>query len=129
MRVALLALLCCAAFAEDDLTADAKAFVEKHSTADDGKAWAKWWAEKSAQTAKDFDLAGEEEASDRYLTGWLRDRVGAFTKDPKSISVKDKVTLCRFYLMYKAKGWMIPERVAEHITKKKYDEVFAEEKQ
>ena len=121
-------LLAFSAFAEDDLTKEATEFISAHEDVVAGVKWTKSWIEKAEQLQKDFNLANEEQAADRYLTEWFRSRADAFEKRPGTISKKDKLTMCHFYIRYKTMGWFIPPRIAEQITKRKYDEVFKEGK-
>ena len=118
-------LLSLPVLAEDDLTVEAASFIEKNENESAQKCWAKWWVEHAEQLQKDNNLAGEEQAADRYLTEWFRARADRF-KARKDITIKEKLTVCHFYMLYKRNGWFIPERIAEHITKKTYDEVFVE---
>jgi hypothetical protein len=129
MRIALCVLMvaCFVAYAEDDLTADATQFIEKHTTPSEREAWIKWWTVRAEELQRDHGDANEEAAADGYLTAWLRDRREKFEKHRDKIGTKDKITLCHFYLLYKRSGWAIPERVGEHITKKNYDEIFNKE--
>jgi hypothetical protein len=122
--IILVAVVACA---EDDLTKEATEYVAKHEAKGDSAKWASWWKGRAEQLQADFpDIASEELAADRYLTQWFRDRQAKLKEHKDRITVEEKVTMCRFYLLYKGRRWTIPERVGEHITKKAYDEMFAE---
>jgi len=111
--------------AEDDLTAEARQYLKENSTPESDAKWRKWWEGRAADLQREHEyLASEEAAADEYLTAWFRARAERFKRKPPEITRDEKVVICQFYLLYKDRKWRIPERVAEHITKRKYDEVF-----
>lgn len=126
--LALCLAACAAAFCEDDVTAESATYVAKHEAKGDSEKWEKWWKGRAEQIQADFpDVANEESAADRYLTGWLRDRQERIKA--RKLSVDEKLAMCRWYLLYKKRGWHIPETVVEHITKKSFDELFGSGKE
>ena len=125
----ILLFACLSACAEDDLTREAQDFITKHGETQEK--WTAWWKVRAEELQHDHGYPGEEQAADGYLTAWFRDRQDKFKKPERQSEITDseRLVVCHFYLHYKARGWLIPERISGHVTRKNYERIFAADKQ
>lgn len=125
-------LLCSSLFmrsvrAEDTLSSEAESYLKTHS---DPNADSRW--EKDFRLAADDamsqnqSITDEERYADDKALEFFFDKKKHFEEssaDP--LSVKDKIEVARWYLLFANNGWRFPTRIAAHLTKRNYQRYVA----
>ena len=122
-------------YCEDDLTQEARLFLANHSSAAIEAKWRKAWDSRVATAAQVDSFPGEEALADATLFDFLADSRSKFsvkTEGDKDViekraelDMREKLEICRWYLLYKDKGWGFSERVAAQLTQANYNRWIA----
>lgn len=128
MLAALFVLILCitALRAEEDCREPAAAFIKDHSTPAAEAKWLSDWQKKSEQMQNDNpQISSEAKAADELLLRYLRDRrkkLGDVQTGEKAekLTAAEKLEICRWYTLYKDKGWEIDHDLADFITRENF---------
>ena len=98
------------AIAAEDVTEQAKAFLEKNSTKE---ARDKWRQKNYSKDPFSGEMPDQGHMLDK-LKDWIADNIKIDEKDkrPKSqqLSKDKKVAVCEWYLLFVEKGWGLPQK-------------------
>jgi hypothetical protein len=122
---------------EDAFVKAARDYLAKHDTKEQEKKFEKKWKERCETILQDRGKT-EEEFIDDYIKDWFFDKRAVF--ESESATIEDKLTVCRFFLIYKnvtpdgkarrpnGKQYKIPDAIDEHLTIKNLNKFLEKEK-
>ena len=117
LRIAVLSLLLygCLYGGEnkDKFIQAAKDYIAKHSTPEAEAKWQKKWSERVETMIQDKNAGDEESALKRVVFDWCADNGEKWRQE---IPIKDKLQMCRYYLICRSKGYAMPYQIEEQLT-------------
>ncbi|HYG78508.1 MAG TPA: hypothetical protein VEK08_26145 [Planctomycetota bacterium] len=96
----------------------AEQFLEENSSPDAEARWQLRWQQDLEQAMADNPILDEN----KYLNQRLMNALAG--KSFESLSAKDRLLACRYYLLYRQKGLAVPERVKPHLTDANLKKLF-----
>ena len=116
--------------AEEDCQKEALAYVRANSNDSVEQRWVHNQEERFAQKQKDdASCSCDSKAADKMFFDWLADRKKKFDPPqgqvPQPLTPAERLEVCRWYLLYKAKGWTIDADIGDCITKSNFDSWIA----
>lgn len=113
--------------AEEDCRKEATAFVQAHSNDTAEQKWMRSQESRFEQKQKDdASCSCDSKAADAIFLGWIRDRKTKFDPPPgkpqQPLTEAERLEICRWYLLFKSKGWTIDADIGDFITKANFYE-------
>lgn len=113
--------------AEEDCQKEALAYVKASSNDSVERRWVKNQEARFEQKQKDdASCSCDSKAADKMFFDWLADRKKKFDppqgQAPQALTAAERLEVCRWYLLYKAKGWVIDADIGDCITKANFYE-------
>lgn len=106
----------------DDLSVEAKAFVEKHSTEKAESLWMKKWEQRCAEYTDSNPAMSAESFADQSFFGYLVSQRKKFEEN--AITDAERLEVCRWYLLYQKNQWALPDRISAYMTRENYSKWF-----
>jgi hypothetical protein len=104
----------------------AQEYIDKNSTPAEEVKWEKKWAAHVETMLADRNATDEESALKRVVFDWCADNSGKWKSN--NIPVKDKIQMCRYYLLCRRKGYTMPSQIEENLTDSNLDKYMEIEK-
>ena len=115
LRILMLSLLLCSGLysAENKFIQAAHEYIVKHSSPEQEAKWQKKWSDRVDTMLQDGNATNEESALNRVVFDWCADNGDKWRQE---IPVKDKLQMCRYYLLCKTKNYKMPSQIEEQLT-------------
>ena len=125
--VILLSITPASAEDKDKFLKAAREYISENSTPDEESRWSRKWKEHVETMLNDRNATDEESALKRVVFDWFADNGGKWRKD-QDIPKKDRIQMCRYYIICRTKGYTMPSQIEEHLTDENLQKFMDEKK-